>query len=344
MSWKSRVGLGHIAVVGTVPPDVFAVVMAAGILSIAAADHEYRALATILGLLASAMFALLLVVAVVRVTIGPSGNWARRRDPDVALRMFTFVAASAVLATRWGAHRVIASTLTALGLVAWLVLVPLALRDVQSRTRSNLLDHVHGAWLLATVATEGVTITAADMSARTGTAALTALAAIVMAGGVLVYPLVAGAIVARTVSAKRHSDTLSPDMWILMGALAITSLAADHVLAAVVGEDTIGWLAEGLPPLACAMWIAATAWIPLLLYVEIWEVETRAGALRYQRVWWAAVFPLGMYAAATDATSTHLHIRWLSAVSVGAFWVAAAVWSVVGLGLARRTVGAARRP
>lgn len=324
------------------PPDVFAIVMATGIVSIAAAGHDYRRIAILLGLIAPAIFCLLVIDLLMWFTIGPRRSSSQVHDPDGVLRMFAFVAACAVLAVRWNMHREIAWFLALLGVAAWLVLVPLAVIGVYSRGRKDLLEQAHGGWLLASVATEGLAITAADLSFQSGNAALAVLAAIALMFGVVVYVLIAGLIVWRAMTLPRIRDAAAPDIWILMGGLAITSLAADHLLVAT-GSDSLDWLKPCLRPLTLAAWISASAWIPPLLYAEVWRVDIRAGAPQYQDVWWAAVFPLGMYSAATQATSAQLGMRSLNTISLVFFWVAATVWLVVVVGLVHFMTTAAQR-
>jgi hypothetical protein len=79
------------------PPDGYPAVMATGIVSIAAAEQHFPVLALLLGVLAAALFEL------INITIGTQLQAAAAllRDPDVALRSFSFVAACAVLAARW---------------------------------------------------------------------------------------------------------------------------------------------------------------------------------------------------------------------------------------------------
>jgi tellurite resistance protein TehA-like permease len=85
------------------PPDVFAAVMATGIVSIAAADHGYRWISLGLAVIAACALPVLVVVCAV--------SWRRFpldvRDPDVLLRLFTYVAACAVLGARLAEWRVV---------------------------------------------------------------------------------------------------------------------------------------------------------------------------------------------------------------------------------------------
>lgn len=77
-------------------PDVFAAVMATGIVSIAAEKHQYRLISETMGVLASPglVFLIALVILTRRFRV-----WDLR-DPDITLRLFTFFAACAVLGRR----------------------------------------------------------------------------------------------------------------------------------------------------------------------------------------------------------------------------------------------------
>ncbi|MGH3829734.1 MAG: hypothetical protein ACRDRS_04665, partial [Pseudonocardiaceae bacterium] len=112
------------------PPELFAAVMATGIVSVAADDHGYWRLSTALGILAVVAFAVLGLGFALWALRRPGHVAAVLRDPDVAVRMFTIVAACEVLGLRWGAAPALGWLLGALALATWLVLAPLAAVDV----------------------------------------------------------------------------------------------------------------------------------------------------------------------------------------------------------------------
>ena len=49
-------------------------------------------------------------------------------------------------------------------------------------------------------------------------------------------------------------------------------------------------------------WATATFWFPLMVAIGVWRHIVRRLPLRYHPSYWALVFPLDMYGAATDTT------------------------------------------
>src|ERR1700712_4340238 len=101
------------------PPDVFAAVMATGIVSIAAADHGYRWLSMGLAVLAVVGLPVLMVLSARSV-----GNVFTISDPDVLVRLFSYVAACAVLGARFAWSHVALWVFFGLALQGWLALAP----------------------------------------------------------------------------------------------------------------------------------------------------------------------------------------------------------------------------
>ena len=317
----------------------FALVMATGIVAVAAHDHDYRVISGSLEGLAEASFVALLLFTAVRLLRGHPDARRPLRDPDVALRSFTFVAACGVLAIRAPSdHPWRGWLLGAAALLGWSVLAPFAVADVRSRPRTELRDHAHGGWLLASVGTESLAVAAADLARlpgldRAGADTLLIAALVWWILGVAVYLAVAWLIVWRAAAAPFVPDEVAPDSWILMGGLAIATLAGTRMIETTATVRSFGWLHGPSRAATLALWIAATAWIPLLLYAQMWRLDHRPGSLRYEGVWWATVFPLGMYATATYGVAMQLHVRQLQTVSQEFFWVGATAWLLVTLGL-----------
>lgn len=315
------------------PPDVFAVVMATGILSVAAADHGYRDLDAGLSLVAAAAFVVLGLGFVIRAATHLSRVVRPTRDPDVALRMFTFVAACTVLAGHPGRAPVAAWLLSGLAVAGWVVLVPLAVADLTSCRLAYLRDQAHGAWLLPSVATSGMAGTLAQLAASARSPLLLVGAAVGVLLAIVTYLAVASLIIWRSLSQPLTPDRIPPDSWILMGALAIAALACSRILTAVQVLGAPAALGQAARILMFALWAAASVWVPALLYGQIWRSDHMLGTLHYERAWWSAVFPLGMYATASWATGAGPGMARLATISLVFFWVAFTAWVLVAMGL-----------
>ena len=304
-------------------PDVFAAVMATGILSIAAHNHGYRWISDTLGVVATlglvSLIALVMMIA------------ARRRfalwdlkDPDVTLRLFTFVAACAVLDTRLDSHRMLVRVLGLVALASWLVLIVLSARNMSACPWSALRDRARGAWKLASVGTSGLAIVATKVARYTADHWWLGLAVPVWIAALGIYGLMTWLILWRAVNERQDRDGFEPDNWILMGGLAIATLAGDniHTLAP-------GWLAGPVRVVTVVTWVTATLWIPPLIYFVLHRISLRPNMLHFAGVWWAFVFPLGMYSAASYTMAAEIGQRSLLTVSLVFFWDALAAWLVV---------------
>jgi tellurite resistance protein TehA-like permease len=109
-----------------------------------------------------------------------------------------------------------------------------------------------------------------------------------------------------------------------MGGLAIATLAGDNI-----GSLTPAWLAGPVLVITVVTWVAATLWIPPLIYFVLHRIRHRPELLHFAGVWWAFVFPLGMYAAASYTMAAEIGQRSLITMSPVFFWDALAAWLIV---------------
>jgi tellurite resistance protein TehA-like permease len=292
-----------------VKPDTFAAVMATGIVSIAAVDHGFGAISDVLIVLAAVALPVLIVAAA---TAWRRESW-NLTDLDVSLRLCTYIAACAVVGARLADHRIVLWALAGMALQGWLSLAPVVARCMWRDRGTGLRDRAHGGWELASVATSGLAIVMADVE-------IVFLAVLFWAIAIAVYLVMTGLIVWRAIHDSSAGELVQPDIWILMGGAAIATLAGDHIYEAGL---------HSVRPVTVVTWIVATAWIPPLSYVTLQRFRRRRELP--PGLWWAAVFPLGMYSAATYATAVETGWRWLTTVSLVFFWIAFAAWTLTAL-------------
>jgi tellurite resistance protein TehA-like permease len=307
-------------------PDVFATVMATGIVSIAAGDHHYWKLSDALGVLATLCFAVLVAVVIAAAVARSRKLFRDLTDPDVTLRLFTFVAACAVLDTRLSFNLAMLRVLGVVALLAWLGLIVLTARNMSAHRWAALRDHAHGAWELASVGTSGLAIVMGQISNYTGHRGWLLVAVPVWLSAIAIYALMTSLILWRAIVERRDRDGFAPDSWIMMGGLAIATVAGD-----VLHQQLSGWPAAAVRTVTIVTWVVATLWIPPLIYFGLHRITQRPDVLQFTGAWWSLVFPLGMYSVATHAMAAEVGARSMQTVSLVFFWDAFAVWLIVAV-------------
>ncbi|MGZ5378772.1 MAG: tellurite resistance/C4-dicarboxylate transporter family protein [Mycobacterium sp.] len=287
-------------------PDVFAAVMATGIVSIAAADHGFSVISEVLIVIAAVMLPVLMVM------VARAWREFDMRDPNVTLPLFTYIAACAVVGARLADHRIVLWVLAGMALQGWLSLMPLAVRSMWRHRWTGLRDRARGGWELAAVATSGLAIVSAELDVLFWAVVFWML-------GICMYLVMTALVLWRVRHDASSPELVQPDVWILMGGIAIATLAGDHLHHIMIP----GPIADGVRAVTIATWVAATVWIPVLVY---------AAFRRSVGLGWPAVFPLGMYSSATYAMAVETGWRWFVTISLTFFWIAFAAWLIVAGG------------
>lgn len=301
-------------------PEAFAAVMATGIVSIAAADHGLEYLSVPLAAAAVLGLPVLMYLTAVR--------WRSydMQDIDTVVGLFTYVAACSVLASRFAEHRWVVWVFGVMALQGWTALMPMLWMRMRRLGLTGLRDRAHGTWELASVATSGLSI-------------------VFMAGGIMfwafifwvlalgLYCVMTTLIAWRALGEPEARRNVPPDHWILMGGLAIATLAGEHIHA----ELHPGPIAAAVRGATLVTLGVATVQI-LPLAVTSWR----------QMLDWPAVFPLGMYSAATYAIFVETGWQPLDVVSQVFFWIALVAWllvmTIVVCQVVRLTSGYGLRP
>jgi tellurite resistance protein TehA-like permease len=329
-------------------PANFAIVMATGIIGIAAGHQGQGTLALAMFAVNAAAWPVLVALYVLRAARHRDALVADLRDHQKAPGFFTAVAGTSVLASQMvvlGFERagwVFAGIAAAL----WLVLTYgiLATLTIQPE-KPALAEGITGSWLLTTVATQSIAVVAALLASHVEQPARLALnfgaVSLWLCGGML-YVWVIALIFYRYAFFRLLPRDLAPTYWINMGAMAISALAGAQL---VLNAGDAPMLHEMLPFVeggTALFWAVGTWWIPFLLVLGVWRYVLRRYPLRYDPAYWGAVFPLGMYSAATHQVSHALRLTFLAPPARAFFFVAAGAWLLAAFGVARRLMGTRR--
>jgi tellurite resistance protein TehA-like permease len=331
------------AMLAELSPANFAIVMATGILGLDAAYQGYGTLPLVMLALNAAAWLVIAVLTVGRLMRHRAACLADLRSHQRAPGFFTAVAGTSVLASQLIVPRYGGALSLALACVAALLWVLLTYGILVTLTiqedKPLLSEGISGSWLLMVVSTQSLAVLAALMAAHTPQPARLALnfgaLALWLCGGML-YVWVISLIFYRYVFFRFAPQDLTPTYWINMGAMAISALAGTLL---VLNAPDAPFLLELLPFLkggTVLYWAVGTWWIPMLATLAFWRYVHSRYPLRYDTAYWGAVFPLGMYSAATHQMSIALGLRFMAPLARGFFYVALAAWLLAAVGLVRR--------
>ena len=331
------------AALANLSPAYFGMVMATGIVSIAANALGMPLLARLLFAINVCVYVLLWILNGARLFWFP-----RRWLHDFADHLrgpgfFTFVAATSLIGVQC---LVLADELAAgmafwcLALVAWLAITYTIFTLLTIKEDKPPLEKgISGAWLLAVVATQSIAVLSALLATHTGQPfrlELNFLALSMWLWGGMLYIWMMSLIFYRYTFFRFDPADLSPPYWINMGAMAISTLAGSLLAINAPDAPFLLSLQPFIKGFTIFYWATGTWWIPMLLLLGVWRHIYRRFPLTYDPLYWGAVFPFGMYAACTDQLMRAMDFDFLAPLPQLAFWAALAGWLAAFLGATRR--------
>ena len=318
-------------------PGYFALVMGTGIVAVAAHLLRYTALSWVLFVIALTAYPLLWGILVARIVRFPHAVIADFASHERGPTFLTIVAANGVLGAQFDTFQTLGALLPALfwsSVGLWSILVYGFLSTVTASIIKPDLEHgLNGAWLLLVVATESLSILSSLLALRSGMPAVLIFVALAFyLLGSMLYVLLSALIFFRWVFRPMHPAEMGAPWWINMGAVAIATLAGAQLMALPDVPAGLAPLVSIVAPFTVLLWATSTFWIPLLVILFIWK-EMQRGPHGYDAGLWSAVFPLGMYVAATHSYATVAHLPFLDAISRPLFWIALLAWILTFIGM-----------
>ena len=120
-----------------------------------------------------------------------------------------------------------------------------------------------------------------------------------------------------------------------MGAMAISTLAGSLLVVNAPQAPLLQSMLPFVRGFTIFYWATGTWWIPMLLVLGVWRYVHKRHPLRYDPLYWGAVFPLGMYAAATHEMALAMDLDFLAIVPRVFVYVALAAWLAATVGWVR---------
>lgn len=328
-------------------PAYFALVMATGIVSLAADHAGFRAIASGLLWLNLLQFGVLVILTVIRAARYTPEFIADLKDHRWGPGFLTTVAGACVLGNQLiaigGWYRV-AEVLWVLGLVLWIVLTYAIFTTLTVKeSKPSIQEGITGGWLLAVVATQAIAVLSARLAPHFDQPArlhINFLALSMWLWGGMLYIWMISLIFYRYTFFPFAPGDLSPPYWINMGAMAISAVAG----SLLIENATDAWFLQSLVPFlkgfTVFFWATGTWWIPMLVILALWRHAYKRFPLTYDPLYWGAVFPLGMYTVATFEMARSMSLDFLLPVPRLFVFVALAAWAVTFYGMVKHLVTA----
>jgi tellurite resistance protein TehA-like permease len=329
-----------LAGVAELSPAYFGVVMATGIVSLAAHMLAMRGLAQVLFRFNLLAYGVLWLLTVARMVRYPGRFFGDLVDHLRGPGFFTTVAGTSIL----GSQFVILAADVRMGLALWFVAIALwgaltyaiFMAFTIKEHKPALEQGISGSWLLAVVATQSIAVLGALLAARMEQPyrlALNFFALSMLLWGGMLYIWMMSLIFYRYTFLRLSPSDLLPPYWINMGAMAISTLAGSLLVMNAAQAPFLQSLLPFLKGFTVFYWAAGTWWIPMLLILGVWRHIYRRFPLRYDPLYWSIVFPLGMYAAATYEMEKAMGLDLLGFIPPLFLYGALCAWGVALAGL-----------
>lgn len=320
-------------------PAYFGMVMATGIVSLAAYLLDMHLIARALLLLNMVVYAVLVLLNLLRMLRYPRRFFGDMIDHLRGPGFFAVVAATGILAAQFVLLKANYRAGTALWVVAlllWIGLTYTIFAGFTVKQKKPTLDKgISGAWLLAVVATQSIAVLSALLSVHVSQPIkleMNFLALSMWLWGGMLYIWMMSLIFYRYTFFPLSPGDLSPPYWINMGAMAISTLAGSLLIINVADAPYLSSLLPFIKGFTVFYWATGTWWIPMLVILAVWRHIYKRFPMKYDPLYWGAVFPLGMYSVSTHRMSEAMGFDFLWFLPPTFLYIALAAWITTFIG------------
>ncbi|NHC16692.1 tellurite resistance/C4-dicarboxylate transporter family protein [Bacillus sp. MM2020_4] len=319
----------------------FALTMATGALSISLFLLDVHFMAKILLYANSLFYIILWILTILRLIWHFPKVIADLTSHEKGPGFFTLIAGTCV----FGSQLIIVGDVFHLAKYLWFFSIFLWLLIMYSfffsvtirKEKPRIAQGINGAWLIAAVATQSVSVLGTLLSPHftNGKEIILFFTFSMFLLGCMLYLNIIALIFYRFTFVDFKHESLTPPYWINMGAVAIATLAGSNLILNAKHSTLLTEVIPFLKGFTLFYWITGTWWIPLLFILMIWKYIYEKIHITYDPQFWGMAFPLAMYTTCTIQLSKALEFPFLMVVPKIMIFIAITVWILVFLGLIR---------
>ncbi|MBB4822940.1 tellurite resistance protein TehA-like permease [Sporosarcina luteola] len=323
-------------------PGYFAFIMATSALSIGCSLLNMDFVSKLLLYVNGGAYLWLWFLTLIRIILFFPQFWNDLISHTKGPGFFTLIAGTSMLGSQLiivGNEPRIALYLWYWAIFLWIVIMYIFFTAVTVRKhKPSLAKGINGAWLIAAVATQSISIVGTLLVPhfKANHTILLFFTLCMYLLGCMLYLNIITFIFYRFIFVDFKYESLTPPYWINMGAVAITTLAGSSLILHAEYWSMLQELKPFLKGFTLFFWVTGTWWIPLLFILMIWRYVVHRYPLSYDPQIWGMVFPLSMYTAGTFQLSKAINVSFLIWIPKAMVFVAMAMWLVAFVGMCHR--------